>query len=69
MRHRVLRRDFLHAMGAAALVSSVPTVASQPQPKVSRMPSENKDTPKICLGLWGTVDEPAMRRLKQIGVD
>ena len=33
------------------------------------MPGEGKDTPKICLGFYGTVDEAGMRRLKQIGVD
>src|SRR5262249_31812380 len=33
------------------------------------MPSEGKDTPKICLGFWDPVDEASMRRRKQIGVD
>ena len=33
------------------------------------MPSEGKDTPKICLGAWGRIDEAGMRALKQIGVD
>ncbi|HVR71238.1 MAG TPA: mannonate dehydratase, partial [Vicinamibacteria bacterium] len=39
------------------------------QPAFSRMPPEGKDTPKICLGFYGTVDEAGLRRVKQIGVD
>jgi len=37
--------------------------------KVFRMPSEGKDTPKICLGGRQNTDEAGIRRLKQIGVD
>ena len=33
------------------------------------MPSEGKDTPKICLGISADIDEAGMRQLKQIGVD
>jgi mannonate dehydratase len=33
------------------------------------MPVESADTPKICLGFYGPVDEKSMRRVKQIGVD
>jgi mannonate dehydratase len=70
MRSGIPRRRILQAMGAAAFMSSAPAAARQStQPKVFRMPPEGKDTPKICLGLWGTVDEPGMRRVKQIGVD
>jgi len=70
MRSGIPRRKILQAMGAAALVSSAPGAARQStQPNVFRMPPEGKDTPKICLGFWGTVDEPGMRRVKQIGVD
>jgi mannonate dehydratase len=71
MRSGISRRRMLQAMGAAALVSSTrrsATLRAQ-QPKFSRMPVEAKDTPKICLGFWGTVDEAGMRRVKQIGVD
>lgn len=60
-------------MGAAALVSSAPASApagwTQIRPTSSRMPSEGRDTPKICLGVPGAVDEAGMRRIKQIGVD
>ena len=33
------------------------------------MPPEEKDTPKICLGVPSTLDDIGMKRLKQIGVD
>jgi mannonate dehydratase len=57
-------------MGAAAVMSSVPApTADAVQPRPFRMPSEGKDTPKICLGVGATPDEPGMRRVKQIGVD
>jgi len=70
MRSAISRRRMLQAMGAAALVSSTRSGATlRAQPKRSRMPAEGTDTPKICLGFWGTVDEPGMRRVKQIGVD
>ncbi|MPY89047.1 MAG: TIM barrel protein [Luteitalea sp.] len=60
----------LQAVGAAALVSSAPrSRALAALPDVSQMPSESKDTPKICLGLWGKADDAAMRAVKQIGVD
>lgn len=66
---RIRRREILHAMGAAALVSSAPIRSSHAQSKFFRMPSEGRDTPKICLGVPATLDEPGMRRVKQIGVD
>ena len=66
---RVHRREVLKAMGAAAVVSSTPAGAAGDGPKFSRMPAEGKDTPKICLGFYGPVDEAGMRRVKQIGVD
>jgi mannonate dehydratase len=69
MRSAIHRREILKAMGAAAFVSSAPARSARPQPAFSRMPSEGKDTPKICLGFYGTVDEPGMRRVKQMGVD
>jgi mannonate dehydratase len=70
MRSGISRRTLLQAMGAAALMSSAPATATEAvQPKSSPMPSEGKDTPKICLGVGATPDAPGMRRLKQIGVD
>ena len=72
MPSRLTRRRLLQSMGVAALAqfprgaSAAPT---QTPPSFSRMPGEGKDTPKICLGFYGTVDEASMRRLKQIGVD
>lgn len=69
MSSRIHRREILKAMGAAAFVSSAPARSARAQPRFSRMPSEGKDTPKICLGFYGTVDEAGMRRVKQIGVD
>ena len=60
----------LQAVGAATLVAAArPTSAPAAQPAFARMPPEGKDTPKICLGFWGAVDEAGMRRVKQIGVD
>ena len=46
------RRQLLQTIGAAAVVSSAPTVAAQTRPAFARMPAEGKDTPKICLGFW-----------------
>ena len=66
MRSGIHRRDILKAMGAAAFASSAPARPARAQPRISRMPSEDKDTPKICLGFYGTVDEAGMRRLKQM---
>ena len=65
----VSRRKLLQAFGTAALVSSARPALAQTRPTFTRMPAEGKDTPKICLGFWATVDEPNMRRVKQIGVD
>jgi mannonate dehydratase len=65
----VKRRDVLKTIGAPALAGSLPAGSGAAEPKFSRMPGEGNHTPKICLGVPGTVDEPGMRRLKQIGVD
>ena len=63
------RRRILQVAGAAAFLSSTSIRQSRAAaPKFSRMPSEGKDTPKICLGGVAATDEAAMRRLKQIGV-
>ena len=70
MRSGIPRRKILQAMGTAALVSSTRAARIEAaQPRFSKMPAEGKGTPKICLGFYGAVDEPGMRRLKQIGVD
>jgi mannonate dehydratase len=64
------RRKMLQAVSAAAFLSSKssrPSVASAA--KAFRMPSEGKDTPKICLGVRPDIDEAGMRQLKQVGVD
>lgn len=54
----------MQAAGAAALAPPLATAArSRPWPVI-----EGPDTPKICL-LSSVGDEPAIRRLKQIGVD
>jgi mannonate dehydratase len=67
----VSRRRVLQLAGAAALLSSSSVrPATAAAPKFSRMPSEGKDTPKICLGAWAvSADDAGLRRLKQIGVD
>jgi mannonate dehydratase len=63
------RRTALESMGAVALVASAKARVAAAQPKFSRMPPEGANTPKLCLGFYGTVDGPGMRRVKQIGVD
>lgn len=69
MASSISRRRMLQSTGAAAIVSSASfrfSVAAAP--KFSRMPSEGRDTPKICLGGVSATDEAAMRRVTQIGV-
>ncbi len=68
------RRTILQAMGTVALSHSVIPVAF-PRPVVPEAAAagwrpEGPDTPKICLELSAArVDEAAMRRIKQIGVN
>ena len=63
------RRSLLQILGAAGFWSSASSRSSDAaELKFSRMPSEGKDTPKICLGYPAT-DDAGLRRLKQIGVD
>ena len=69
MRSGLNRRDVLKAIGTSAIAVPVAANLGETAPSFSRMPAEGKDTPKICLGFYGPVDEPGMRRLKQIGVD
>jgi mannonate dehydratase len=59
----------LQAMSAAAVFSTSSKPSAVPAAKNFRMPSEGKDTPKICLGVRPDLDEAGMRQLKQIGVD
>jgi mannonate dehydratase len=68
---RVTRRQLLQAIGAGSLVPPPKLSANQSASsgRFSRMPVESADTPKICLGFYGPVDEKSMRRVKQIGVD
>ncbi|MCI0391547.1 MAG: mannonate dehydratase [Acidobacteria bacterium] len=70
MKTRISRRSVVQAMGAAALFPSIPSGA-----KALDMPSESRDTPKICLEMGigrlasGALTEAGMRRVKQLGVD
>src|SRR5262245_49900381 len=64
------RRRMLQAMSVAAVLRATSSKTSAaPAAKDFRMPSEGKDTPKICLGVRGDLDEAGMRQLKQVGVD
>ena len=69
MTSRIPRRRVLQALGAAAVASSAPRASIDAQPATFRPLVEGADTPKICLGFYGTVDEAGLRRVKQIGVD
>jgi mannonate dehydratase len=65
------RRRLLQAISATTILSSTSSRSSS-MPSTAKpfdMPSEDKDTPKICLGGGQNTDEAGMRRLKQIGVD
>ena len=68
MRSGLSRRTILKSVGASGLAAALPLRPAEAESSFSGMPGEGKDTPKICLGS-GAVDEPGMRRLKQIGVD
>jgi mannonate dehydratase len=64
------RREILQAAGAAALAATAsPRSLRAAAPKFSRMPEEGKHTPRICLGGVAAGDVPAMRRVKQVGVN
>jgi len=64
------RRRILQAIGAAAAATALsPRIAAADGPKFARMPPEGKGTPRICLGGVAPDDAPAMRRLRQIGVN
>src|SRR2546428_13846375 len=69
MRSGLNRRDVLKAIGAPAVAALLPLRLAEAESVFSRMPDEGKDTPKVCLGFWGPVDEPGMRRGEQIGGD
>ena len=69
MRAVISRRTLLQSTLGAALMPARRAGAQTTRPTFSRMPAEGPDTPKICLGVWGQVDEAGMRRVKQIGVD
>src|SRR5215468_168903 len=63
------RRRMLQAVSAATFFSTSSKTPAAPSAKDFRMPSEGKDTPKICLGVRPDLDEAGMRQLKQVGVD
>ncbi|HXW04537.1 MAG TPA: mannonate dehydratase [Vicinamibacterales bacterium] len=64
------RRQLFQAIGATALLPAAAHARQAPaSARAFRMPVEGPDTPKICLGFYGTVDEAGMRRVRQIGVD
>jgi mannonate dehydratase len=63
------RRRLLQTLGAALATAPAALRARQSAPPSWRMPVEGPGTPKICLGFYMPVDEPNMRRVKQIGVD
>jgi mannonate dehydratase len=69
MGFRLTRRRLIQSLGAATATAAAAArpLAAQP-PRFFRMPSEGKDTPKICLG-YVPPEDTAMRRVKQIGVD
>jgi mannonate dehydratase len=70
MRSSISRRDVLHAIGAAAFVSSARTDATEARTlRPVTMPADGVDAPKICLGVAANLDEAGIRRVKQIGVD
>ena len=64
------RRRMMQAIGATALFPSMASGA-----RAAEMPSEGRDTPKLCLEMGGgrlaagTLSEAGMRRVKQLGVD
>jgi mannonate dehydratase len=65
------RRNLIRSAGAAALA----TQFASGDPTSRAALNESKDTPKICLEMGngflaaGRMDEPGMRRVKQLGVD
>src|SRR4029453_14527220 len=63
------RRTMLQIMSASAVLSTSSKPLAAPAVKNFRMPSEGKDTPKICLGARPDLDQVGMGELKQIGVD
>ncbi|HEX2523531.1 MAG TPA: mannonate dehydratase [Terriglobia bacterium] len=69
MKSEFSRRKLMQALSAAAvspaLLSKTASAAAPP----SWPPSLGPNTPKICLGGGQNLDDAAMRRLKQVGVD
>src|ERR1700722_2920266 len=70
MSRNLSRRNLMQAAGLAALASPAAHSAAVPPPR-----GEGKDTPKICLQLGvstggaGVLDDAALRKIKQLGVD
>ena len=69
MKSEFSRRKLMQALSAAAVSPALfSKTASAAQPP-SWPPPLGPNTPKICLGGGQNLDEAAMRRLKQVGVD
>lgn len=69
MAERMHRRDLFRTVGAAVVLAPLSARSARAQARTFQMPAEGRDTPKICLGFYGPVDEAGMQRVKQIGVD
>ena len=64
MKTNLSRRELAHAIGAAALSSSVASGAAP-----ARSLTEGPDTPKLCMNISvHELNEASMRRVKQLGV-
>ncbi len=64
MSERTSRRQALMAMGASPFLGSVVAGAAS-----RGLPAEGPQTPKLCMNSSAKMDEGAMRRVKQLGVD
>ena len=69
MAERLHRRELFKTLGAVAMLAPLGARAARAQARAFQMPAEGRDTPKICLGFYGPVDEAGVQRVKQIGVD
>ena len=65
MKSELSRRRIVQAMGATALAAP-----AAPKAAALGMPSEGKDTPKLCMNISeSNMNDAGMRRIKQLGVD
>ena len=65
MSEKTSRREALVAMGATPFLGSVVAGAAAAR----GLPAEGPQTPKLCMNSSAKMDEGAMRRVKQLGVD